>query len=241
MEEGLFSIEEDGCIKFMGDPVDSEQSHVVNKHVVKSMLNEIFEAHNLDGGDELTYVNLANRCIIEAPPLTPLQNRAKNRIEKRVREKVKGDKDFGESEYMQFSWRKRPYYLKKRTKKLIKKKMDAKALVEESHAPESMADKVLRLEAENSVLRDRRQQVLTPADAFDANPSTKLIPQLPEVVSQQMDVNPAVDAIKLGPRAPLPTSTRDSPSLRYIQALFRSDKYNFNKDLDKKIFGPLFQ
>ena len=240
--DGLLTVDGKGDLFYKGIKQDTDSNHTVNRHVVKQMLKDLYEKVDT-GGEEERYVSLHGRQTIDADAMTQNQNRHKNKYVRNLRNVIMNGQDWGEEEeYRVFKHKGKEYFLKRKTKNPVKPKgVHYRAKEEiEKHLDQSkgMDQRIIELEAENSVLRQKRKEmdVHYPTDANRVN----AIPDLPELKSQVMDVNPALDYAKPGPVEPNYMPLYKSPSLRYINQLFQNDYLNYSDDKEKELFGPIF-
>ena len=115
--------------------------------------------------------------------------------------------------------------------------IDAKINREQQLAKnKDLATRVVELEAENSVLRNKRYNV----EKRPEIPRTEVESTVPEVNAQMHYVNPTIDMTRPGPALPKYYPLSQSPSLHTLNALFKKDKKNYTSDLEKSIFEPLW-
>lgn len=123
------------------------------------MARDIFEEVSISP-DEVRKVNLDRRQEIDADALTSNQTRNKNKYVKKIRDLIMAGREFGEEdEYMSFKHNEKIYYLKRKTKKPFVPKTihyrESKAMEHKMTKNKSLSQRILELEAENSVLRNK--------------------------------------------------------------------------------------
>ena len=238
--DGLFKIDEGGELYFRGKKQDTDANHQVNRHVIKVLQKEI----NQDvGEDEPRMVNISNRNSFDTLPLSDTQNSHKNTYVKRIREQIKKEREFDdEQRFLPFEHGSEKYFLKHKTRKPIIKKgvhFEEKEKMERAlDQVKGMDQRVIELEAENSLLRAKKEDV-GPHNHTMAN-RPDIIPELEPLRAQALNVDSVVQLAQPGPYQPYYIPPYRSPMLHNIRALFHKDKHNFRAEHDKEIFGPLF-
>ena len=239
--DGLLSIDKDGELYFQGQKQDTDASHAVNRHVIKVLMKEFHEDIGTEG--EQRMVDIAGRHSFETTPLSDTQNTHKNTYVKKIRDQIKKRKSFSdEQKYLSFDHNGGELYLKHKTRKPIIKKgvhFEEKARMErEMEKNKGLDQRVIELEAENAVLRQKR------ADVGPHNPTMAnrpdIVPEIETLRSQVLNVDAATQLAQPGPYVPDYMPLYRSPDLHFIQKLFYQDKNNYRQEHDNAIFGDLF-
>lgn len=239
--DGLLSIDNDGELYFQGMKQQTDASHTVNRHVIKTLMNDI--SQDMGTEDEQRMVDISGRVSFDTLPLNNIQNRHKNSYVKKIRDIIKGKREFNdEQKYLPFDHNGIELNLKHKTRKPIVRKgvhfQEKEKIMRELDKSKPMDQRVIELEAENAVLRDKRAQVGPQNPTMGNRP--EIIPELEPVRSQVLNVDPVTQMAQPGPYQPDYMPLYQSPSLHYIQSLFYNDKLNYGREQDKAIFGNIF-
>ena len=241
IRDGLLSIDGNGHLYVQGNKINTDNNHNVNRHVVKTMLKEIQERIQGQGEGDYHYVDLSLAHTIMTDALNPTQNRHKNAYVKKVRDHLTQGKEWDEFNKLEFEHGPETLYLTRKTRKrpapsnpMIEAKIKREKELDQS---KDLATRVVELEAENSLLRNRK---LNPENRPEI-PRTQVQHTVPEIESQLRYVNPVIDRARPGPAMPTHYQLYKSPALHQLNALFKKDKANYTKDLENSIFEPLWR
>ena len=237
----LMTIDDDGRLYFQGQLQDTDNNHNVNRHVIKTLMNEIHEDMGQEGQQRM--VNLKGRHSFDSEPLTNTQNQHKNMYVRRLRQLILDKSVFNDEElYKPFDHNGGKLYLKYKGRKPRVNKgvhFEEKAKMEaEMEKNKDLGQKVIELEAENSVLRQKREDV-GPHNPTMAN-RPEIVPEIEPLKSQVLNVDAVTQRAQPGPYQPDWMPLYRSPNLHYIQSLFYQDRNNYKKEQDNAIFGKLF-
>ena len=234
IEAGLLRIDDDGNLYCMDKLIETDQAHKVNRHVVMAMCKEIHKCVETGGG--YRYVPIANQYNIPLEQLNQPQNRNKNKYVNLVRKHILGLDCFPEdSDYYEFHFDKEPFYLAKKNRK-SKIKLTPKIATQHLQEPTpDMADRILQLEAENAQLRQRGYY---DCERPENVKNEGMLSELPAAQAQYENVQPTWEPIVEQPQW-MPLS--QSPSLHWLRGMMKKDVHNYNPDMDKRLFGEIFQ
>ena len=192
-------------------------------------MQEINKQFNEDISIQL--IPLSNTYTFSLQTLNQAQNRSKNKYVNKIRKFITKDGFPEENDYFNFLYNDVNYYLERKNRK-SKIKLTGQPDTSALDKPKvDMADRIIQLEAENAVLRQKGDVHKT-----DDTKNQNMFSEMPAVEAQVVNVQPNNERINCTPGF---VPIGQSPSLLWFKDMCRKDKHNFNPNKEKEWFSGL--